>query len=91
MGIALVRFDWDQIRITRPSGGHHLPVRGYYEIAAWRGPALAHPPRGSLYDGGRAWKDAQIHDPVAKKAHTRFSIPWNGMGRRLSSHSPLHG
>ena len=31
-------------------------------------------------DGGRSWKDAQLHDPVARKAHARFSLPWNWDG-----------
>ena len=31
-------------------------------------------------DGGRTWKDAQLHDPIARKAHTRFTIPWNWNG-----------
>src|SRR6266481_868134 len=74
--------------ITRPSGGHHLPVRGYYEISglAWSGAGAIRRVEVST-DGGRAWKDAQIHDPVAKKAHTRFSIPWNWDGEEALLHS----
>jgi len=64
--------------ITRPSGAHHLPVRGFYEITglAWSGGGAIRRVEVST-DDGRTWKDAQLHDPVAQKAHTRFSIPWN--------------
>src|SRR6476620_10248640 len=67
--------------ITRPSGGHHLPGSGYYEITglAWSGGGAIRRVEVSS-DGGRSWKDAQLHDPVARKAHTRFSIPWNWNG-----------
>jgi sulfane dehydrogenase subunit SoxC len=67
--------------ITRPSGGQRLAVQGYYEISglAWSGGGAIRRVEVSA-DGGRTWKDAQIHDPVAKKAHTRFSAPWNWNG-----------
>jgi sulfane dehydrogenase subunit SoxC len=67
--------------ITRPSGGQRLPAQGYYEISglAWSGGGAIRRVEISA-DGGRTWKDAQIHDPVAKKAHTRFSAPWNWNG-----------
>jgi len=65
-----------------------LPVRGYYEISglAWSGAGAIRHVEVST-DGGRTWKDAQIHDPVAKKAHTRFSIPWNWDGEEALLHS----
>jgi sulfane dehydrogenase subunit SoxC len=74
--------------ITRPSGGQHLPVRGYYEISglAWSGGGAIRRVEVST-DGGRNWKDAQLHDPVARKAHTRFSIPWNWDGGEAILHS----
>jgi sulfane dehydrogenase subunit SoxC len=74
--------------ITRPSGGYHLPVRGYYEISglAWSGGGAIRRIEVST-DGGRNWKDAQLHDPVARKAHTRFSIPWNWDGEEAVLHS----
>jgi len=67
--------------ITRPSGGHHLPVAGFYEITglAWSGGGAIRRVEVST-DGGRTWKDAKLHDPVVRKAHTRFSIPWNWNG-----------
>jgi sulfane dehydrogenase subunit SoxC len=67
--------------ITRPAGGYHLPVRGFYEITglAWSGGGAIRRVEVST-DGGRTWKDAQLHDPVARKAHTRFSSPWNWSG-----------
>ncbi len=67
--------------ITQPAGGYHLPVRGFYEITglAWSGGGAIRRVEVST-DGGRTWKDAQLHDPVARKAHTRFSSPWNWSG-----------
>src|SRR5580693_3134242 len=74
--------------ITRPSGGQHLPVRGYYEISglAWSGGGAIRRVEVST-DGGRNWKDGQLHDPVARKAHTRFSISWNWDGEEAVLHS----
>jgi sulfane dehydrogenase subunit SoxC len=74
--------------ITRPSGGHHLPVRGFYEITglAWSGGGAIRRVEVST-DGGRTWKDAQLHDPVARKAHTRFSSGWNWNGEEAVLHS----
>jgi sulfane dehydrogenase subunit SoxC len=74
--------------ITRPSGGQHLPVRGYYDISglAWSGGGAIRRVEVST-DGGRNWKDAQLHDPVVRKAHTRFSIPWNWDGGEAILHS----
>jgi sulfane dehydrogenase subunit SoxC len=67
--------------ITRPAGGQRLPVNGYYEITglAWSGGGAIRRVEVST-DGGRTWKDAQLQDPVARKAHTRFTIPWNWNG-----------
>lgn len=67
--------------VTRPSGGETLPVPGYYEITglAWSGGGAIRRVEVST-DGGKTWKDAQLHDPIASKAHTRFTIPWNWDG-----------
>jgi sulfane dehydrogenase subunit SoxC len=67
--------------ITRPAGGYHLPGRGFHEITglAWSGGGAVRRVEVST-DGGRTWKDAKIHDPIARKAHTRFSCPWNWDG-----------
>jgi len=67
--------------ITRPSGGHHLSVNGFYEITglAWSGGGAIRRVEVST-DGGRTWKEAKLQDPVARKAHTRFSISWNWNG-----------
>jgi sulfane dehydrogenase subunit SoxC len=67
--------------ITRPAGGQRLAVNGYYEITglAWSGGGAIRRVEVST-DGGRTWKDAQLQDPVARKAHTRFTIPWNWTG-----------
>ncbi|MBZ5698508.1 MAG: sulfite dehydrogenase [Acidobacteriia bacterium] len=67
--------------ITYPSDAHHLPERGLYEISglAWSG-------RGAISrvevstDGGRTWKDAQLQQPVFRKAFTRFRLGWNWSG-----------
>lgn len=68
--------------ITRPSGGDHLPGSGYYEITglAWSGGGMVRKVEVST-DGGRTWKDAQLEEPVARKAHTRFICPWNWNGK----------
>jgi sulfane dehydrogenase subunit SoxC len=67
--------------ITRPSGGHHLPTPGFYEVTglAWSGGGSIRRVEVST-DGGRGWKDAKLQDPIARKAHTRFTIPWNWDG-----------
>lgn len=67
--------------ITRPSGGQRLPGNGFYEIAglAWSGAGAIRRVEVST-DGGRTWKDAKLHDPVLRKAHTRFSLPWTWNG-----------
>ncbi len=67
--------------ITRPSGGHHLPGPGFYEITglAWSGGGTIRRVEVST-DGGKIWKDAKMQDPILRKAHTRFTIPWNWEG-----------
>jgi sulfane dehydrogenase subunit SoxC len=67
--------------ITRPSGGHHLPGPGFYEITglAWSGGGTIRRVEVST-DGGKIWKDAKMQDPILRKAHTRFTIPWNWDG-----------
>jgi sulfane dehydrogenase subunit SoxC len=67
--------------ITRPSGGQKLPGSGFYEITglAWSGGGSVRRVEVST-DGGRTWKDAQLQDPIARKAHTRFRMDWNWDG-----------
>jgi sulfane dehydrogenase subunit SoxC len=67
--------------ITRPSGGHHLPGPGYYEISglAWSGGGTIRRVEVST-DGGKSWKEAKMQDPILRKAHTRFTLPWNWDG-----------
>ena len=67
--------------ITRPAGGQRLAGRGYHEITglAWSGGGAVRRVEVSV-DGGRAWKDAKLEEPVARKAHTRFSLPWEWNG-----------
>jgi sulfane dehydrogenase subunit SoxC len=67
--------------ITRPSGGQQLAGPGFYEISglAWSGGGAIHRVEIST-DDGKTWKDAQLQDPVARKAHTRFVFPWEWNG-----------
>ena len=68
--------------ITRPAGGYKMPGPGFHEITglAWSGAGAVKRVEVST-DGGRTWKDATLHDPIARKAHTRFSCPWNWDGK----------
>ncbi|MGD0906973.1 MAG: sulfite dehydrogenase [Candidatus Acidiferrales bacterium] len=74
--------------ITRPSGGQQLPVPGFYEVTglAWSGGGAIRRVEVST-DGGKTWKDAKLHDPIARKAHTRFSSPWEWNGEEAVLHS----
>ena len=68
--------------IIRPSGGQQLPHSyGFYEITglAWSGGGAIRRVEVST-DGGRTWKDAQLQEPVLRKAHTRFTFPWKWAG-----------
>jgi sulfane dehydrogenase subunit SoxC len=68
--------------ITQPSGGHHLPAPGFYEITglAWSGGGTIRRVEVST-NGGKTWQDAKMQDPILRKAHTRFTLPWNWDGR----------
>jgi sulfane dehydrogenase subunit SoxC len=67
--------------ITRPAGGYKMPGPGFHEITglAWSGAGAVKRVEVSA-DGGKTWKDATLHDPIARKAHTRFSTPWTWDG-----------
>ena len=71
--------------ITRPSGGQHLSGPGFYEISglAWSGGGAIRRVEISV-DDGKTWKDAQLQDPVARKAHTRFVLPWEWSGEEVT-------
>ena len=68
--------------ILRPSGGQQLSGAGFYEISglAWSGAGIVRKVEVST-DGGKVWKDAKLQGPVHRKAHTRFTFPWNWDGR----------
>jgi sulfane dehydrogenase subunit SoxC len=68
--------------IIRPGGGAVLPGPGFYEITglAWSGGGAIRKVDVST-DAGRTWTEAQLHDPVLKKAHTMFTLPWTWDGR----------
>jgi sulfane dehydrogenase subunit SoxC len=67
--------------ITFPSAGQQLPGKGFYEITglAWSGGGAVRKVEIST-DGGRSWKDAEIHGTAYPMAHTRFHFPWNWDG-----------
>ncbi len=68
--------------ITFPSGGQRLPGQGFFEIRglAWSGGGAIRRVEVSA-DGGQSWKDAAIQEPVHRKAHTRFRLPWTWNGK----------
>jgi sulfane dehydrogenase subunit SoxC len=74
--------------ITRPSGGQRLSSPGFYEITglAWSGGGAIRRVEVST-DSGRTWKDAQLQDPVARKAHTRFRLDWKWDGKEAALQS----
>ena len=67
--------------ITFPSGGQKLPGPGFYEITglAWSGRGAIRKVEVST-DGGKAWRSAQLEEPVLRFAHTRFRFPWKWNG-----------
>ena len=78
-------WEWEQpVRsvITYPSGGQQLAGRGYCQISgfAWSGGGAIHRLEVST-DGGRSWKDAQLQEPVLRRALTRFRMDWNWDGQ----------
>ncbi len=68
--------------ITRPSGGQRLTGPGFYEISglAWSGGGTIGRVEVST-DDGRSWMQAELQQPVHRKAHTRFRFGWNWDGR----------
>jgi sulfane dehydrogenase subunit SoxC len=68
--------------ITFPSDPHRLAGPGFYEISgiAWCGKGLISRVEVST-DNGRTWKDANIQQPVFRKAWTRFRSPWYWDGK----------
>ena len=74
--------------ITRPSGGQRLSSPGFHEITglAWSGGGAIRSVEVSA-DSGRTWKDAQLQDPVARKAHTRFRLDWKWDGKEAALQS----
>ena len=67
--------------ITRPSGGQQLAGQDTTRSAglAWSGGGAIRRVEVST-DNGKTWNDAQLQDPVARKAHTRFVFPWEWNG-----------
>ena len=70
--------------ITQPAGGQRLLGPGFYEISglAWSGGGAIRRVEVST-DGGKTWKDAELQEPVARKAHTRFVFPWEWNGEEV--------
>jgi sulfane dehydrogenase subunit SoxC len=67
--------------VTSPSGGQKLDSPGFYEISglAWSGAGKIARVEVSL-DGGGAWRDAVLQEPVLPKCLTRFRFPWRWDG-----------
>src|SRR5882724_85151 len=67
--------------ITRPSYGHAMQGRGFYEISG-----IAYSGNGRITkvlvsaDGGKSWAEAALQAPVMTKTFTRFRIPWQWDG-----------
>lgn len=82
--------------ITHPSGRQTLPEpAGFYEIAglAWSGHGRIARVEVSV-DGGRFWRQAQLHGPVLDRAFTRFTLPWKWKGQQavlMSRATDEHG
>jgi sulfane dehydrogenase subunit SoxC len=68
--------------ITRPSGGQTLSAPGFHEITgiAWSGHGRIKRVEISV-DGGKAWKPAQLQEPILTRALTRFRMPWQWDGK----------
>jgi sulfane dehydrogenase subunit SoxC len=71
--------------ILTPSGEQQLHGAGFYEISgiAWSGGGYVRRVEVSL-DGGKSWKDAQLQEPIHRKAHTRFRYGWNWDGKEAA-------
>ena len=67
--------------ITYPSGEHRLKARGFHEISglAWSGNGRIRRVDVST-DGGNAWRQAALQEPVLSGALTRFRFPWSWDG-----------
>ena len=67
--------------ITSPSGGQKLVEPGFHEISgvAWSGAGKVTRVEVSI-DGGGAWTDAALQEPVLSKCLTRFRLPWRWQG-----------
>jgi sulfane dehydrogenase subunit SoxC len=68
--------------ITRPSGSQRLTSQGFHEISglAWSGRGRIHRVEVSV-DDGKSWQDAQLQEPVLRRALTRFRFPWRWDGQ----------
>jgi sulfane dehydrogenase subunit SoxC len=67
--------------ITYPSGGQHLPGKGFYEISglAWSGGGAIKQVEVST-DGGKKWNKAEFKGTPQRMAHARFAYQWNWDG-----------
>jgi sulfane dehydrogenase subunit SoxC len=67
--------------ITRPSPGHLLPGKGFYEISglAWSGGGAIKLVEVST-NGGKTWTKAEFKGTPQRMAHTRFGLNWNWDG-----------
>ncbi|MBM4073821.1 MAG: sulfite dehydrogenase [Planctomycetes bacterium] len=67
--------------ITDPAPERPLRAHGFMEIRgiAWSGNGRIKRVDVST-DGGRNWRQAELHDPVLNRALTRFTLPWQWKG-----------
>ena len=68
--------------ITSPVHPTRLAAVGWIPISglAWSGQGKIARVDVST-DGGTTWTEAELHEPVLSKAHTRFTLMWNWDGR----------
>jgi sulfane dehydrogenase subunit SoxC len=67
--------------ITSPCGRQQIQA-GFQEIRglAWSGRGRVTTVEVSV-DGGRAWQQAELQEPVLSKCYTRFHLPWRWNGQ----------
>jgi sulfane dehydrogenase subunit SoxC len=69
--------------ITQPAAGLRMQGSGAQEISgiAWSGAGRIRKAEVSV-DGGKAWREAVLQEPVLSKSVTRFRLPWQWNGER---------
>jgi sulfane dehydrogenase subunit SoxC len=70
--------------VTFPSPENALNSKGLHQLRglAWSGRGKIKRVDVSL-DGGKNWKEANIHGPILKKSLTRFTMPFSWSGEKM--------